>query len=98
MLNGVIDKPYVESRVDNWKLRINKLYSLVENTLENVDGIEYEVTKKITMYEELMNKFNIAPTEIPILDLYYQKKLLTMKNMKGLLSMGCIIFGLLLKN
>lgn len=64
-----INKPHVEKRVQDWKNRIAELYSNIAIWL---NGSEYSVKPgpKLTMHEEMMFKFGVAPTEIDTIDIY----------------------------
>lgn len=64
-----IDKPYIESRVQDWVLRINNIYSFVKETLSSMKGIEFSETKNVSMHEELMQKYNVSPVNLPILEI-----------------------------
>ena len=71
-----LSKEHVSKRVKDWKLRVSKLYKEVGSWLH--DKPEYKVTLgvKVRMYEELMEKYGIAPEEIQTADLYKGDKLI----------------------
>lgn len=83
-----IDKPYIESRVTDWLQRIGQIYDSVRNTLGNVRNIECLTTRKVVMHEELMQKYNVAPTDVPILDINKSDKLLASFKPIGLWVIG----------
>lgn len=84
----VIDKSYIESRVNDWVQRIDDLYLFVKHTLVNVKGVKYELIKKMVMHEELMQEYGVAPTDVPILDLYKEEKLIASFKPIGLWVIG----------
>jgi len=83
-----INKPHIEKRVRDWIRRVNKLYSFVRNSLSNIEGVECKTTKKVTMYEELMQTFDVPPTDIPILDIYKENILIASFKPLGLWVVG----------
>ncbi|MCP4109645.1 MAG: hypothetical protein GY749_29680 [Desulfobacteraceae bacterium] len=83
-----IDKPFIEGKVKDWKQRLDSLYSLVEKSLTGMQNVECRQTKHMTMYEELMQKFEISPEKIPILDVYKDKNVIATFKPVGLWVIG----------
>lgn len=83
-----IDKSYIKESVKSWKVRINSLYSLVEETLSGQKNLVCKKTRHTTMYEELMQKYNVGSEEIPILDIYKNKVIIATFKPVGLWVLG----------
>ena len=83
-----IDKPYIESRVEDWLVRINNIYDSVRSALENIDDIEFVATRQVVMHEELMQKFNVPTRNVPILDIKRSGSLLASFKPIGLWVIG----------
>jgi hypothetical protein len=83
-----IDKPYIKGRVKDWLQRLAALYSFVERTLENSENIECKSTNHMTMYEELMQKSDVEPERVPILDIYKNKTVIASFKPVGLWVVG----------
>lgn len=83
-----IDKPYIESRVKDWKQRLGTLYSFVEQALTNTENVECRQNKHMTMHEDLMQKFEIGPANIPILDIYKNRNVIATFKPIGLWVLG----------
>lgn len=83
-----IDKPDIEGRVEDWLQRLAALYTFVERTLENSENIECKSTKHMTMHEELMQKFDVEPKRVPILDIYKSKTVIASFKPVGLWVIG----------
>lgn len=86
-MNKKIDKEYVEIRANNWSKKVSKLYNFVNDNLSNND-IECIADKKMVMYEELMQKFNVPKIDIPILNLRKNKTILASFKPIGLWVIG----------
>jgi len=83
-----INKPYIESRVNDWLSRITGLYNFVRETLEDIRDVECVTTKNVVMHEELMKKFDVPPTNVPILDITRSGKILATFKPIGLWVIG----------
>jgi len=70
------DKPYVESRANDWVRRVKDLYASVKVALADSEGIECKSAKHMMMHEEPMQNFGVLPKKVPILDLYKDKNLI----------------------
>lgn len=65
-----IDRAHVERRVKDWSDRIETLYQEIKTWLP--PGWNAGKQGVVTMHEELMQKFGIAPQSLPVLELFYQ--------------------------
>lgn len=63
-----INKEYIENRVEDWRQRIEFVFSLVKNSLSGNSDIEFAEHKTVQMNEELMQKFGISPVSLPVLE------------------------------
>jgi hypothetical protein len=85
---GEITKEDVQKRVDDWISRIENVFSLVKYSLSNHSNIDFVETKKNRMHEELMQKFNVPPVNLPVLEIRKNKELLASFSPKGLWVIG----------
>jgi hypothetical protein len=67
-----MDQNHTARRVDDWASRIDQLYAQIESWLP--DGWTADRNDTVRMHEELMQKFGIAPRNLPVLRLSYQSK------------------------
>jgi hypothetical protein len=65
-----IDRAHVARRVDDWAERIDKLYAQLEQWLP--PDWTADRSRNVRMHEPLMEKFDIAPRNLPVLTLLYQ--------------------------
>lgn len=82
-----VDKTRIEERVADWKLRINNLYTLIQEWLVDTD-YKLKTGPKQTMYEPLMEEFGVLPTEVNTADIYKGKKKVLAVIPKGLWIIG----------
>ena len=83
-----INKEYIESRVSDWRNRITNIFSLVKNYCSNYPQIELVENKTTRMYEELMQKYDVSPADLPVLELRKNKELLASFKPMGLWVIG----------
>ena len=83
----IVDKQHVEKRVDDWKKRVADLYSTIRTWL--IDS-EYSLKPgpKLTMFEELMSRFSVPPTDIETADVFKNKSFILTLKPKGLWIIG----------
>jgi hypothetical protein len=60
-----LNHAYVSGRVDDWKRRIQQLYSDVESWLP--PGFDAKPVRIVRMHEELMREHGVAPVDLPVL-------------------------------
>ena len=84
----VIDKAYIEHRVEDWITRVTALYSQVKNTLINYQDLEFLENRTILMHEELMVNHDVRSVKIPILDIRKNKILIASFKPVGLWVIG----------
>lgn len=83
-----INKEYIEERVNDWVQRINTVYSLVKSSLSNVQGVQCTEDKKTQMHEDLMQKYEVSPIVLPILDVNKGNELIASFKPIGLWVIG----------
>jgi len=69
-MTDIVNKRYVEERVEEWKRRLESLYALVVEPLADLKGVRYEKKRQVTIHEGLMQNFHVSPQQLPILDIY----------------------------
>jgi len=87
MLND-INQSYIKERIKDWKSRLNHMYLLVEGALSDKQNIVCKKTRHTTLYEELMQKYNVDSEDIPILDIYKNKVIIATFKPVGLWVIG----------
>jgi hypothetical protein len=65
-----IDRAHVARRIDDWAERIDRLYAQLEQWLP--PGWTADRSRNVRMHEPLMEKFDIAPRNLPVLTLLHQ--------------------------
>jgi hypothetical protein len=83
-----INKEFIEERVEDWRQRLNFIFSLVKNALKNEVGIQFHDDKTVVMNEELMQKYDVMAIELPILEVKRSNELLASFKPKGLWVIG----------
>lgn len=63
-----IDKEYIEKRVEDWVQRVDKIFLLVKDSLTGNSEIKFVENKTVTMHEELMQKYEVSPINLPSLE------------------------------
>lgn len=81
-----IERDHIVRRVDDWALRIDALYAQITGWLPS--GWTANRDGTIHMREELMQKFGVAPRELPILKLSYNSEPLARIEPRGLWIIG----------
>jgi len=70
-----VDKEYIEQCSDGWIKKIENLYSLIKETLENNNEVQCNTNQSMTMHEGLMIEHQVLPKKVPILDLFVKNQL-----------------------
>lgn len=83
-----VTKEHVSKQVKDWKARVNKLYKEVGTWLSDKPEYRVALGGTIRMYEELMEKYGIAPEKIQTADLYKGDKLIASFKPVGLWVIG----------
>jgi hypothetical protein len=84
--NQQIDRAHIERRVDDWLDRVETLYEQIQEWLP----AGWTANKKgaVRMHEELMQKFGVAPRNVPVLQLFHQGVPSTRIEPRGLWIIG----------
>ena len=65
---GIFERWRVVEEVDDWLLRVDRLYADVREWLAAQTNLHFEQTRTVTMSEELMQKFAVTDRELSVLD------------------------------
>lgn len=85
---STIDKSYVEQQVEEWKQRIDSLYSFVQNSIASMNDVSFDKNRQTTMNEALMREHHVNPQTVPILDIYKSGQLVASFKPVGLWVIG----------
>jgi len=83
-----IDKEYIEKRVEDWIQRVDRVFSLVRDSLSGNPEIELVQNKTVSMHEELMQKYEVSPVNLPVLEIRRKSVLLASFKPMGLWVIG----------
>jgi hypothetical protein len=81
-----IDRDHIIRRVDDWVARIDALYRQIEGWLSV--GWTADRSNTIRMHEELMQKYQVPPRDLPVLRLLFQGTLAGRIEPRGLWIIG----------
>jgi hypothetical protein len=84
--SGELDKARIDLRVEDWKARVSSLYDQVRKWLPTQLSADTQHT--VRMYEDLMKKYGVAATELPVLNIYDQGKWIAKLAPRGLWIIG----------
>lgn len=87
-VHGLFRRSDVVAAVDDWVKRVDALYNQVETWLEQIEGVSFERTRTMTMFEELMQKYAVTARDIPILDVLQHGSVLASFVPRGLWMLG----------
>lgn len=81
-----VDRTYVERRVDDWRLRIDRLYDDIADWLPE----RWTVSEggSVPMREELMQRFDLPARDMPVLSLHRDGSALGRLEPRGLWIIG----------
>jgi len=83
----IIDHDYVVGRIADWEKRLNELYSNLENWTKNIGEVEIRRTEVPQAREELMQKFDVEPRNLPAIAIKLNK------NRLSFMPMGLWVIG-----
>jgi len=83
---SVIDKEHINRRLNDWIERVKNLYSEIKMWLP----LNYllEIGTQTTLFEEMMQRFNIDPIQMDTATIYFKKKHIMSLKPKGLWIIG----------
>lgn len=70
MSEDTLSKADIEKRVDDWGLRISNLYTSIKDWLSSDPSYTVKEQSEVTMNEELMQKYQVPPKQLKVLDIY----------------------------
>lgn len=88
MANKTLTKNDVEKSIDDWLFRISNLYALIETWLKSVPLYTTKAQSEVTMYEALMDKYQLPPRKLKVLDIYCGDNIVATLKPKGLWIIG----------
>jgi hypothetical protein len=72
---SVLERRHIQARVEDWKTRINTLYTEIQSWLANQPDYSCAIAHPTVMDENLMRAFEIPPQNINSLDVSYKGKI-----------------------
>lgn len=84
----LMDKDHIAKRILEWKKRVNNLYEESKNWIKERPEFSITIGNPTPMYEELMQSFQINPTEVDTADILKEKKIVLSFKPKGLWIIG----------
>lgn len=84
----IMDKEYIQTRVDDWETRIKNLYGEIQTWLFNQQGYKTREGTPVLMHEGMMKTFDVSMKKIPTLDILLDNTLKLSFKPKGLWIMG----------
>lgn len=85
---SLMDKDYIVKRILDWKKRVNNLYKESKNWIKERPELSITLGNPTPMFEELMQSFQIKPTEVDTADILKEKKIVLSFKPKGLWMIG----------
>jgi hypothetical protein len=76
MLNEDISQSDIEKRIEDWNARISDLYSSIKEWLASATSYTTREHSEVTMYEALMQKYQVKPKQLKVLDIYDGDKII----------------------
>ncbi len=86
--DGIFSREHVAEEVDDWLKRVTGLYDEIQTWLSGLPGLTCDLSRSVTMSEELMQKFAVADREIPILDIVENQQVVASFVPRGLWIIG----------
>ncbi len=83
-----MDTNYIARRVDNWENRINELIGNITNWVQEDSNLSVKPSRKIKMYEKMMEGFGVSPREINSIDVIRNNKVIMALKPFGLWTLG----------
>ncbi len=88
LLVEFMDSNYIKRRLDDWELRVNNLVSTIKNWIKENKELSTKPSRKVRMFEEMMQTFNVPPREIETLDIIKNNKVIMAFKPSGLWTLG----------
>jgi len=81
---SIIERKHIQKRVQDWKKRIEDLYTEINNWLVGQTEYSCKIGRSTVMFEDLMRTFEISQQNLDTLDVYYKEKIIFTFKPKGL--------------
>ena len=88
MSDNTTSKIDIENRIDDWMERVSKLYTFIKESLSSVPSYSTKENSEVTMYEELMQKYQLPPRQLKVLDIYHEGHIVATLKPIGLWIIG----------
>ena len=85
---NTLSKEYLVAQIEDWKQRILNLYNMVDQWLKDDKRYSIQTKSTVKIYEELMQKFEIEPQNLPAADILKNGKLILSIKPRGLWVIG----------
>lgn len=85
---GVFERKRVVEEVEDWLQRLERLYAQIREWLSKRESLSFDETRKVTMSEDLMQKFAVADRELSILDVLKDNQVVVSFVPRGLWTIG----------
>ncbi len=83
-----LSKADIEASVDDWVARVAALYSSIKEWLGSTSSYSAKEQSEVTMYEELMQKYQVSPRQLKVLDIYAGDRIIATLKPVGLWIIG----------
>lgn len=84
----LIDKDHILKRIADWKKRVNNLYKETNSWLKERKDLSFRIGNPTSMYEGLMQSFQVTPTDVNTADILKEEKIIISFKPKGLWIIG----------
>ncbi len=88
MSEDTLSKTDIEKRINDWILRISNLYSSVKDWLNVDPSYTTREQTEVIMYEEMMQKYQLPPRKLKVLDIYQGERIVATLKPIGLWIIG----------
>ncbi|MDD5214216.1 MAG: hypothetical protein PHQ03_01595 [Methylococcales bacterium] len=83
---NTLSKTDIEKKVEDWETRIQSLYASVKDWLPS--GYTVKEQSEVTMFEELMQQYDVPPKQLKVLDIYNANRIIATFKPIGLWVIG----------
>ncbi len=88
MEDNTLSKEHLINCIEDWKKRILNLYTIIGEWIKDDKQYSVKTIRTVRMYEELMQKFDIEPQNLPTADILKDGKLILSVKPFGLWVIG----------
>ncbi len=88
MSENQLTKRDVEEKIKDWTVRISRLYGLIARWLDAYPAYSIKDQSETKMYEEMMEKYQVPPISLKLLDVYHENHIVATVKPVGLWIVG----------